>query len=153
MARSCASGWRDGCAGRPFAVRACSRRTAKSPGRRTATTAARQRVDARQRTALGKGAQRTTKKSSTAKASAHGKVLKHGKEEKRTATFAGHGKGLSRAYTVERTAKVALPFVTLPWARCRASTHGKDFAVSFDAFAVPQPHTATPLFPVVCGRW
>jgi hypothetical protein len=39
--------------------------------------------------------------------------------------------------------------MTLRWARCQASTHDKDFAVSFDAFAVPQPHTATPLFPVV----
>jgi hypothetical protein len=65
------------------------------------------------------------------------------------AKLAWHGKGFSRAYIAEHTAKISLPFVTLPWARCRASTHGKVFAVSFDAFAVPQPHTAAPLFPVV----
>jgi hypothetical protein len=100
---------------------------------------------------LGKGAQRTAKKSCTAAASMHGKVPTHGKEEKRTAMLAWHGKGLSRAYIAERTAKISLSFVTLPWARCRASTHGKVFAVSFDASAVPQPHTATPLFSVVYG--
>jgi hypothetical protein len=48
-----------------------------------------------------------------------------------------------------RTAKIALPFVTLPWALCRGSMHGKGVAVSLLPFAVRAPRTATIVFPVV----
>jgi hypothetical protein len=48
-----------------------------------------------------------------------------------------------------RTAKFSLPFVTLPWALCRASTHGKDVAVCFLPFAVRAPRTTKTLFSVV----
>jgi hypothetical protein len=84
-----------------------------------------------------------------AKVSAHGNAHTHGKEALRTAMLARHGKGLCHAYMAPRTAKISLPFVTLPWALCRASTHGKGVAVRFVPFAVRTPRTAKPLFPVV----
>jgi hypothetical protein len=48
-----------------------------------------------------------------------------------------------------RTAKMVLPFVALPWALCRGSTHGKGIAMSLLAFVVPVPRTAKIVFPVV----
>jgi hypothetical protein len=66
VTHTCASGGEMGVPGRPFAVRACARRTAKPPARRTATTIARQRLGARQRI----GARQRNK--------AHGKAVPHG---------------------------------------------------------------------------
>jgi hypothetical protein len=80
---------------------------------------------------------------------AHGNILTHGKVEMRTATIGGHGKGLCRAYVARRTAKIALPFATLPCALCLASTHGKAVAVRFVPFTVPGCRTAKLPFPVV----
>jgi hypothetical protein len=49
----------------------------------------------------------------------------------------------------KRTAKNPLPGSTLPCARCRASAHGKGFAVRFPPFAVPFARTAKHCSPVV----
>jgi hypothetical protein len=98
---------------------------------------------------LGKGPLRTAKPPRTAKSPAHDNVSWHSKTAMRTATLARHGKGLCRVYMARRTAKIALPFATLPWALCRASTHGKGFTVRFLPFAVRAPRTATLLFPAV----
>jgi hypothetical protein len=87
----------------------------------------------------------------TATSSTHGNARTHGKGAQRTAKISTHGKGLCRAYMAERTAKFSLPFVTLPWALCRASTHGKGVAMRFLPFAVRAPRTAKTLFPVVIG--
>jgi hypothetical protein len=84
--------------------------------------------------------QRTAKIPHTAKVSTHGNVHTHGKEAIRTAMLARHGKG--RAYMAPRTAKISLPFITLPWTLCRASTHGKGVAVRFVPFAVRIPRKA-----------
>jgi hypothetical protein len=118
-------------------------RTAKPPGRRTAKN-------------------QHDKPSTHGKASrTHGNGPCHGNDQSarqrmthdkvamRMATLARHDKGLCRAYMVERTAKIALSFVTLPWALCRGSTHGKGVAVSLLPFAMRAPHTATIVFPVV----
>jgi hypothetical protein len=138
-----------GCCPRPLPCELALGRTAKPPGQRTATTTARQRIGTRQCIDARQSPQRTAKGPRTAKVSAHGNVHTHGKEAMRTAMLARHGKGLCRAYMAPRTAKISLPFVTLSWALCRASTHGKDVAVRFLPFAVRTPRTAKPLFPVV----
>jgi hypothetical protein len=49
----------------------------------------------------------------------------------------------------KRTAKNPLPGSTLPCALCRASTHGKGFALRFPPFAVRFARTAKHCSPVV----
>jgi hypothetical protein len=50
----------------------------------------------------------------------------------------------------KRMAKNPLPGNTLPCALCRASAHGKGFAVQFSPFAVPFARTTKHCSPVVC---
>jgi hypothetical protein len=49
----------------------------------------------------------------------------------------------------KRTAKSALPGNALPCALCRASTHGKAFALRFSPFTVRFARTAEHCIPVV----
>jgi hypothetical protein len=86
--------------------------------------------NARQSSKHGKGAGRTAKKVRTAE------------KVRRTAKKKTHGKGRCRAVLEKRTAKNSLPGSTLPCSRCRASTHGKGFAVRFAPFAVRFSRTA-----------
>jgi hypothetical protein len=93
--------------------------------------------NARQSSKHGKGAGRTAKKVRTAE------------KVRRTAKKKTHGKGRCRAVLEKRTAKNSLPGSTLPCSRCRASTHGKGFAVRFPPFAVRFARTAKNCSPVV----
>jgi hypothetical protein len=70
------------------------------------------------------------------------RFLTHGKERDAR-------KSRCRVDCTKRTAKNSLPGSTLPCARCRASTHGKDVAVRFSPFAVRSPRTAKHCSPVV----
>jgi hypothetical protein len=104
-------------------------RTAKGAGGRTAMTTARHRF---------------------------GKGLTHGnglgarqrldpQQRRMTHNNAGEARQrLCRPYVARRTAKGALPGMTLPCGLCRASTHD-------NAFVMPLAHTAKHAFPVVLG--
>jgi hypothetical protein len=118
--------------------------TAKGRAGHTATPDARQRIQsARQRLAARQRPRRTTTTST------HGNV-----PSARQRTVAHDNVFLSRQRLcrpnlARRTAKEALPEMTLPCGLCHASTHGDAFAVAKDPFTVPAWRTATKTFLVV----